>query len=195
VREGRETEPAVETLVGAVLLADDGELVIEAVDGPPNFQRHDAAADQLLAGLALERVLLTATREGLTASFLNQPLEYDDLRRTVQRTTRSPREVVLIRPSAQALSLLGSLGATRHRGHRPRSADRRADPSTDDRPTSSPKHSRPGPDPRPLLPTSPDGTTQQRHKTGRTSTTTDACVARPSGAPRRARPQPVQHLC
>jgi hypothetical protein len=47
----------------------------------------DAAADQLLAGLALERVLLTATREGLTASFLNQPLEYDDLRRAVQRTT------------------------------------------------------------------------------------------------------------
>jgi nitroreductase len=47
----------------------------------------DAAADQLLAGLALERVLLTATREGLTACFLNQPLEYDDLRRAVQRTT------------------------------------------------------------------------------------------------------------
>jgi signal transduction histidine kinase len=28
------------SLVGAVLLADDGELVIEAVDGPPIFQRH-----------------------------------------------------------------------------------------------------------------------------------------------------------
>jgi hypothetical protein len=50
----------------------------------------DAAADQLLAGLALERVLLTATRQGLTASFLNQPLEYDDLRRAVQRTTGKP---------------------------------------------------------------------------------------------------------
>jgi hypothetical protein len=47
----------------------------------------DTAADQLAAGLALERVLLTATRAGLTASFLNQPLEYDDLRKAVQRTT------------------------------------------------------------------------------------------------------------
>jgi signal transduction histidine kinase len=28
------------SLVGAVLLADNGELVIEAVDGPPKFQRH-----------------------------------------------------------------------------------------------------------------------------------------------------------
>jgi hypothetical protein len=51
------------------------------------FTEGDAAADQLLAGLALERVLLTATREGLAASFLNQPLEYDDLRCAVQRTT------------------------------------------------------------------------------------------------------------
>ena len=30
---------------------------------------------------------LTAAREGLTASFLNQPLEYDDLRPAVQRAT------------------------------------------------------------------------------------------------------------
>jgi hypothetical protein len=50
----------------------------------------DEPADQLTAGLALERVLLTATREGVTASFLNQPLEYDDLRRAVQRTTGKP---------------------------------------------------------------------------------------------------------
>jgi hypothetical protein len=47
----------------------------------------DSAADQLAAGLALERVLLTATRAGLKASFLNQPLEFDDLRRAVQRST------------------------------------------------------------------------------------------------------------
>ena len=50
----------------------------------------DGPADQLTAGLALERVLLTATREGLTASFLNHPLEYADLRRAAQRTTGKP---------------------------------------------------------------------------------------------------------
>jgi hypothetical protein len=50
----------------------------------------DQPADQVAAGLALERILLTATREGLAASFLNQPLEYDDLRRAVQRTTGKP---------------------------------------------------------------------------------------------------------
>lgn len=50
----------------------------------------DTPADQLAAGLALERVLLTATREGLTASFLNQPLEYADLRTAVQETTGKP---------------------------------------------------------------------------------------------------------
>ncbi|MFI6677301.1 hypothetical protein [Kribbella sp. NPDC050470] len=47
----------------------------------------DEPADQVAAGLALERVLLTATRDGVNASFLNQPLEYDDLRREVQRLT------------------------------------------------------------------------------------------------------------
>lgn len=50
----------------------------------------DEPADQLTAGIALERVLLTATRDGLSASFLNQPLEFDDLRRAVQRTTGKP---------------------------------------------------------------------------------------------------------
>lgn len=50
----------------------------------------DAPADQVAAGLALERVLLTATDEGLTASFLNQPLEYADLREAVQQTTGKP---------------------------------------------------------------------------------------------------------
>jgi hypothetical protein len=50
----------------------------------------DEPADQLTAGVALERVLLTATREGVAASFLNQPLEYDDLRPLVQRTTGKP---------------------------------------------------------------------------------------------------------
>jgi hypothetical protein len=50
----------------------------------------DSAVDQLTAGLALQRTLLTATREDLKASFLNQPLEFDDLRRSVQRSTGKP---------------------------------------------------------------------------------------------------------
>jgi hypothetical protein len=50
----------------------------------------DDPADQLAAGIALERILLVATREGVVASFLNQLLEFDDLRRAVQRRTGRP---------------------------------------------------------------------------------------------------------
>lgn len=50
----------------------------------------DSKADQLAAGLALQRTLLVATREGLKAAFLNQPLEFDDLRRRVQRIAGKP---------------------------------------------------------------------------------------------------------
>jgi len=50
----------------------------------------DTKADQLAAGLALQHTLLVATREGLKAAFLNQPLEYDDLRRTVQHLAGKP---------------------------------------------------------------------------------------------------------
>ncbi|WP_185445798.1 nitroreductase family protein [Kribbella qitaiheensis] len=55
-----------------------------------NGRAMDRAADQLTAGLALQHVLLTATREGFKASFLNQPLEFDDLRCAVQRATGIP---------------------------------------------------------------------------------------------------------
>lgn len=41
----------------------------------------DRPLDWLRAGQALQRVLLTATRHGLSASFLNQPLDLRDLRR------------------------------------------------------------------------------------------------------------------
>jgi hypothetical protein len=51
---------------------------------------NDSAADQVAAGIALERILLTATGRGIAASFLNQPLEYDDLRARIQRTTGKP---------------------------------------------------------------------------------------------------------
>lgn len=41
----------------------------------------DRPIDWLRAGQALQRVLLTATRHGLSASFLNQPLDLRDMRR------------------------------------------------------------------------------------------------------------------
>jgi hypothetical protein len=41
----------------------------------------DRHADQVQAGLALQRVLLTATALGLTASFLSQPIEVTEQRR------------------------------------------------------------------------------------------------------------------
>jgi hypothetical protein len=56
----------------------------------------DEPADQVTAGAALERVLLTATREGVSASFLNQPLEFEDLRRKVQRLTKRPGHADMI---------------------------------------------------------------------------------------------------
>jgi hypothetical protein len=43
--------------------------------------RYDRPLDWVRAGQALERLLLVATHEGLVASFMNQPLEQDDLRR------------------------------------------------------------------------------------------------------------------
>jgi hypothetical protein len=49
---------------------------------------YDEPADQLVAGAALERALLTATRAGISASFLDQPLDYDDLRAKVQLLTK-----------------------------------------------------------------------------------------------------------
>ena len=48
---------------------------------------HDTPADWVRAGQALERLLLEATSAGLAASFLNQPLEQEQLRWLV----RSPR--------------------------------------------------------------------------------------------------------
>src|SRR6266516_1268821 len=76
---------------------DMGTRPLDRMRGQTTFEAHpdiavlstgnDEPADQVAAGAALERVLLTATREGASASFLNQPLEFDDLRRTVQRLT------------------------------------------------------------------------------------------------------------
>ena len=56
----------------------------------------DEPEDQVTAGSSLERVLLAATREGVSASFLNQPLEFEDLRRKVQRLTQRPGHAHMI---------------------------------------------------------------------------------------------------
>jgi hypothetical protein len=76
------TRPADQARARATFEADPA-LTVLSTEG-------DTTADQLMAGLALQRILLTATRDGLKASFLNQPLEFDDLRRKVQRATGKP---------------------------------------------------------------------------------------------------------
>lgn len=48
---------------------------------------HDTPIDWLRAGQSLERMLLEATLAGVAASFLNQPLENDDLRRLASSPT------------------------------------------------------------------------------------------------------------
>jgi hypothetical protein len=48
----------------------------------------DGPVDWLTAGMALQRVLLTLTRHGLSASFLNQPLERPNLRLWVGELVR-----------------------------------------------------------------------------------------------------------
>ncbi|MER7246902.1 hypothetical protein [Kribbella sp. NPDC000426] len=82
------TRPA-DRMRGATRFEDHPDVAVLSTD-------YDEPADQVTAGAALERVLLTATRAGLSASFLNQPLEYDDLRRSVQRLTRCPGHAHMI---------------------------------------------------------------------------------------------------
>lgn len=50
---------------------------------------HDRRADWLRAGQALERVLLSATRRGVRASFLRQALEWPDLRGVLPAGSRT----------------------------------------------------------------------------------------------------------
>lgn len=46
--------------------------------------RYDRPVDWVRAGQALQRLLLVATNEGLVASFMNQPLEHDELRQQLR---------------------------------------------------------------------------------------------------------------
>ena len=58
---------------GTARFEDDPHLAVLATT-------HDSARDWLVAGQALQRVLLLATRHGLAASLLNQQIEHDQLR-------------------------------------------------------------------------------------------------------------------
>ncbi|GAA0971681.1 nitroreductase [Acrocarpospora macrocephala] len=59
--------------------------------------RGDRPTDWLCAGQALERVLLTATAHGLSASFLNQPLDLRDMRRRSDPRHRRGHPQMIIR--------------------------------------------------------------------------------------------------
>ncbi|MEU4392152.1 hypothetical protein [Kribbella sp. NPDC023855] len=76
------TRPTDQTRMQATFEAEPTLAILSTVG--------DSLTDQLTAGLALQHTLLAATRDGLKAAFLNQLLEYDDLRRTVQRITGKP---------------------------------------------------------------------------------------------------------
>ncbi len=57
----------------------------------------DTPADWLRAGQALQRVLLTATLHGISASFLNQPLDLRDMRRRTDPRHRRGHPQMIIR--------------------------------------------------------------------------------------------------
>ena len=65
-------------------MADTPALVILATDS-------DTPEDWVIAGQALGRVLLRAAVEGVTASYLNQPIQIQALRETLSVLTGSAR--------------------------------------------------------------------------------------------------------
>jgi nitroreductase len=56
----------------------------------------DSPRDQLIAGQALQRVLLAATAEGLVASMLSQPIEVPDAREKLRITIKSVMEPQMV---------------------------------------------------------------------------------------------------
>ncbi|GAA0927557.1 nitroreductase [Kribbella koreensis] len=76
------TKPADQTRARTTFEADPVLAVLSTAG--------DSLAEQVAAGLGLQHSLLVATRDGLKAAFLNQPLEFDDLRSKVQRITGKP---------------------------------------------------------------------------------------------------------
>ncbi|ACL64183.1 conserved hypothetical protein [Anaeromyxobacter dehalogenans 2CP-1] len=51
---------------------------------------HDGLAEWMVAGIALQRILLRATAAGLTAAFFNQPIEQDALRGPLREAVGDP---------------------------------------------------------------------------------------------------------
>ena len=97
------SESSLDALRWAARIAAALQCPLEAISVwvyPPVFEAdptlavlsagEDGPIDHLVVGMALERVLLAATGEGLQASFLNQALEYDDTRVAVQQLTGKP---------------------------------------------------------------------------------------------------------
>ncbi|MEV7805637.1 hypothetical protein AB0O28_22085 [Microbispora sp. NPDC088329] len=91
----------------------------------------DGPVDWLRAGQALQRVLLTATLHGISASFLNQPLDLRDMRRHSDPRHRRGHLQMIIRlgygpavpraPRRPAAELEAETGVSRRRPAEPRS--------------------------------------------------------------------------
>lgn len=86
-------------------LAADSPLLVCLASG-------DDAPSWLAAGQALERMLLTGVNDGLTASYLNQPIEVEPLRETL-------RAMLGLRGIPQLLLRMGHGPATGHAPRRP----------------------------------------------------------------------------
>lgn len=76
--------------MGRGVAAKDSELASESPLLAVVGTRGDGPADWLAAGEALQRVLLTACRAGLQASYLNQPVQMASLRTRLQRLADTP---------------------------------------------------------------------------------------------------------
>lgn len=85
-----------EPQIQAVLGTDEACPDIAVLSTP-----YDEPHDQVAAGAALEHVLLTATRAGVSASFINQPLDSVDFLRKVQDVIQRPGHAHLIIRFAQ----------------------------------------------------------------------------------------------
>lgn len=76
--------------MGNGVAAKDAELAKESPVLAVLVTDRDEVSDWMRAGQALERLLLTARREGLQASYLNQPIQVASLRPKLQRATGRP---------------------------------------------------------------------------------------------------------
>jgi hypothetical protein len=82
---------------GASQAAKDHDLAVHSPLLAAIVSKDDTPADWLAAGRALTRVLLRATADGLTASYLNQPVEVPALRSRLAALldTKGPPQLLL----------------------------------------------------------------------------------------------------